>query len=461
MADPAPTHPERAAPRAVAPSGPARSTAPWLAFCALVMVLAVARRPAAQTALAAALVFVGGVLVDLGLARLAVVRGDGRFNVARCLALGPVCFFAIVTTGGLASPAWMCAYPGVMAASRERTRTALLLTALLYLCELAAWLFAGIGPGLWPEVAGRGLLLLASALLLRSLVGGEDQQRRAAADAVQVAERASASKHEAEARFRLAEQSATHSKMASLGLLAASVAHEINNPINTIINSAQIILDGDAADVGDPEHFQRLIISEAERVARVVSNLLQFARGGGEEYGPTPLLRVIEKTLMLIQFQLDKDHIDCQLDVPADLPPVRARMEELQQVYLNLLTNARYALLEKRRLYPQLAARIAISARAEQTELGLRVVAIVHDNGTGIAPSHLARVFEPFFSTKPRDEGTGLGLSVCARILREHRGRMEVKSVFGKETTFTIFLPAHEAGTLEHTTGMRFSAVVP
>jgi len=92
---------------------------------------------------------------------------------------------------------------------------------------------------------------------------------------------------------------------------------------------------------------------------------------------------------------------------------------------------------------------------------GAYVLMTVADTGLGMDAETQARVFEPFFSTKARDEGTGLGLSVCARILREHRGRMEVKSVFGKETTFTIFLPALEAGTLEHTTGMRFSAVVP
>src|SRR6185436_17577449 len=118
-----------------------------------------------------------------------------------------------------------------------------------------------------------------------------------------VAERARAFKHEAETRMRIAEQSATHSKMASLGLLAASIAHEINNPINTIINASQIVLDGDAESLGGSEPYQMLIISEGERIARVVSNLLQFARGNSEEYNPTNLRRTVDKTLLLIHHQ--------------------------------------------------------------------------------------------------------------------------------------------------------------
>ena len=431
----------------------------WWGFTLVVQILSLRRAPSTHWAIAAIGLWICGAFINVALLRISARRGGDQLEVVRGMTNALLCFGGIVLTGGMASPLWMASFPVVFNPNIVSMVSTMSVTAVTIACQWAAWLLASPAAIDWNEGAGRSALLLAATLFFRMMFDVQTEHRRRATEAARAAERDRASKHEAEARFRLAEQSATHSKMASLGLLAASVAHEINNPINTIINSAQIILDGDVRGASDQERFHRLIISEGERVARVIGNLLQFARGGGEEYGPTPLRRVIDKTLMLLQHQLDKDGVRVEIDLPLDLPPVRARLEELQQVFLNLLTNARYAVLERRRVTPELRPTIQISARANAGPDGPRVLCQVRDNGVGIAAAYLEKIFDPFFTTKPKDEGTGLGLSVSSRIMREHRGRIEVASTVGQETVFTLSLPAVPGAALENSTGVGWSTL--
>ena len=441
-------------------SGPNRLGILWVVFGAVVTVCAMVRMPTRAVILGAAAAWIVKSALHVLLVRLAARDDDGFWDQVRCVSHGPITLAAILTTGGIASPVWLWSFPAVMGSTRERKSTSLIVTIFLIACHVTGYVSVGMGPGDWATAASRAALLLTASVFFRIIFEVEHEHRRIAEEAARSAERARTSQVEAQSRFQLAEQAATHSKMASLGLLAASVAHEINNPINTIINSSQIILDGDAKRLaGGPERFHKLIISEAERIARVVSNLLQFARGSGDQYGPTALGRVIEKTLMLIHYQLDKDSIEVVLDIPAELPMIRGRMEDLQQVFLNLFTNARYAILERKCVEPDLRPEILITARlsAEYPDM-LNVQ--VRDNGCGIAASHVTRIFEPFFTTKPKEEGTGLGLSVCHRILKEHGGAINVASVPGRETTFSLDMPAITEAGLVNTTGVAWTAVV-
>jgi signal transduction histidine kinase len=452
----------------------------WVSFATVTGLLAVLAHPTRVTLVVAPLVYACGLLLNFAFLRLArsnpaspasvgaereppAPRRAGEappWDLLRCLINGPVAFAAILATGGVASPVWTVSVASIMGTARESVRASVAVAGFTILCHLGAYLAAGAGWAAWPSIAARSALLMTLCLFFRIVLRVEQEHRSSCERAVRAVERARAARLEAEACFRIAEQSATHNKMASLGLLAASIAHEINNPINTIINASQIVLDGDAASVGGAERFQMLIIGEGERIARVVSNLLQFARGSSEEYAPTNLRRTIDKTLLLIHHQFAKDGIRVELDLARDLPPVRGRMEELQQVFLNLLTNARYALLEKRRLSPDLVPTIRIEAGADGDD-SPSVVCRVRDNGTGIAPELLARIFDPFFTTKPKDEGTGLGLSVCYRIVKEHRGRLEVESRHGADTVFTIRLPAVDGMALENSSGLNWTAVIP
>lgn len=227
-------------------------------------------------------------------------------------------------------------------------------------------------------------------------------------------------------------------QLAALGELASGVAHEINNPINGIINYAQIILD-DPADREANENL-RNIISEGKRIAGIVANLLDFARCREELRALSQIEKIISNSLNLISHLLKKDGISCEITIAEDLPEIFCNEQQLQQVVLNLLSNARYAL---NRRFPQPCREKQLKIRADTASYGGKpcVRLLVVDYGMGIAPETLDRIFDPFFSTKPKGEGTGLGLSISHGLIQEHGGHIRVKSKFGEWSRFTIFLP--------------------
>ena len=226
------------------------------------------------------------------------------------------------------------------------------------------------------------------------------------------------------------------SQLASLGELAAGVAHEINNPLNAVINFAQLLED----DVRSPASADLLkrIILESNRIAAIVRNLLSFARMEHEKFGPVPLAAVVADALELTRAQMEKEGIDIVVDVPAELPEVRGRAQELQQVCINLLSNSRHALNQK---YPGQSEDKTLRISAAPASTGHAILLLVRDQGVGIPSAMLAQVFNPFFSTKPKGVGTGLGLSISRKIVETHGGALSISSEAGLFTEVSIILP--------------------
>lgn len=229
------------------------------------------------------------------------------------------------------------------------------------------------------------------------------------------------------------------SKLASIGELAAGVGHEINNPVNGIMNCADILLTQFAP--GSKNHqFAGLVKSEAERIAKIVRNLLTFSRQEKERHSPARLCDIVETVLSLSRKKIMKSHVDLRVDVPEDLPKIKCRSEQLQQVLMNLIINSLHALDEK---YPDSdPGKILIIKAAPIDYEGRPFLQLtVEDRGCGIKQAHMERLFDPFFTTKGRDKGTGLGLSVSDGIVREHGGQITVESEEGKFARFLVDLP--------------------
>lgn len=217
-------------------------------------------------------------------------------------------------------------------------------------------------------------------------------------------------------------------RLAAVGELAAGVAHEVNNPINTIINCAQLVEDGD-----DARSNCRVIIEEGQRVAEIVRDLLQFARDDRAAPQPTALAEVVERTLRLVGENWKRHGIRLVTTVPADLPPVLARPQQLQQVLLNLLINAKDALLQERAD----DRRVDLVLQCD----GGHVQFTVRDNGPGVPEELRDRVFEPFVTTKRARGGTGLGLSISKSIVESFGGTIHLDSVPGQGAAFCVRLP--------------------
>jgi two-component system, NtrC family, sensor kinase len=231
-------------------------------------------------------------------------------------------------------------------------------------------------------------------------------------------------------RVTLETQLAQADKLSSIGLLAAGVAHEINTPLAVISSYAQMLakqLRGDArlGPVLDK------ITQQSFRAAEIANGLLNFSRTSTTEFRSTDLNQVIRDTLSLLEHQFKTAQILVDLELADDLPLIHGNPGKLQQVFLNLLLNAKDAMPSGGRL------RLA-------TLVNGHVEALVSDSGSGIAPEHLKRIYDPFFTTKtkPGDKrGTGLGLSVSYGIIQEHAGKIQVESAIGSGTTFHLEFP--------------------
>lgn len=230
-------------------------------------------------------------------------------------------------------------------------------------------------------------------------------------------------------------------QLASVGELAAGVAHEINNPINGIINYAQIILD----DLLDPDNIDNLhrIIKEGKRIANIVSNLLDFARRHEDSQAPAVLQNIITNCIDLMHHQLKKDCISLELDVPDTLPQIMCNAQQIQQVLLNIMSNAKYA-LNKKYPEPNPDKRITIHGTRISLKEKPYIRLTITDQGTGIEHDIMDRLFDPFFSTKPSGEGTGLGLSISHGLMLENNGFLRVSSEMGHSTSLIVDLPVAE-----------------
>jgi PAS domain S-box-containing protein len=236
----------------------------------------------------------------------------------------------------------------------------------------------------------------------------------------------------AEAERVALEQLARRSeKLAALGTLSAGLAHELNNPIGIITSRIELILEEYSA--GLPEGLREdlaVLHRHAQRVAKIASGLLSFARQSSGERMPVDLNHVVEETLLLAERQMVKQGITVETRLAPDLPPILGDANTLQQVLLNLITNAWDAVERDGRV----TIETSIAATAPDV-----VRLVVADSGRGIEPEILPRIFDPFFSTKAT--GTGLGLSITDGIVREHGGTIDVESSPGKGTRFVLTFP--------------------
>jgi two-component system NtrC family sensor kinase len=231
-------------------------------------------------------------------------------------------------------------------------------------------------------------------------------------------------------------------RLASLGQLAASVAHEINNPLSGVLNLSMLmqrILTDEGIPPGRLVEFRGYLADvshETARAGRIVSDMLAFSRRSAPRRGDEDLNAIIRKTLTLVDHKLRLLNVEITLDLAASLPPVPCDASQVQQVVLNLVLNAAEAMAD--------GGRITLSTRAFPGENTAQLS--VTDGGTGIPPEMLSRIFDPFFTTKEEGTGVGLGLAVVYGIVRAHGGDIEVESTPGVGTCFRIALPLTLAG---------------
>ncbi len=231
-------------------------------------------------------------------------------------------------------------------------------------------------------------------------------------------------------------------KLESIGTLAGGVAHEINNPISGIMGYAQLLKDRNADGHKWIQEFADEIIQETERVATIVRNLLSFARYDRDRvYDNVRICDVVEGALSLVRTVLRHDQITLNVEVPEDLPLIHCHSQEIQQVLMNLITNARDALNAKYPGYDE-NKRIAISADVWKPAGIQYVRTTVTDTGTGIPETVRERIFDPFYTTKSPEKGTGLGLSISHGIVKDHDGELTVETQPDEWTRFHLDLPA-------------------
>ncbi|MFV8755272.1 AAA family ATPase [Nannocystaceae bacterium ST9] len=248
-------------------------------------------------------------------------------------------------------------------------------------------------------------------------------------------------KREEDNRARLEAQLRQQQRLESLGTLASGVAHEINNPIQGIMNYAELIA-GRPGDREQVEEFAGEISHESQRVATIVRNLLAFSRQEREQQQTerVEVPALVESTLSLIRAVLRKDKIELSVELPDELPALRCRPAQIQQIVMNLVTNARDAINERQVVAEHRRLRLLARSWVREARPWLRLS--IEDRGGGIDEAVLGRIFDPFFTTKGRDQGTGLGLAVSHGIAVEHGGRLWVDNKPGVGATFHLDLPA-------------------
>ncbi len=229
------------------------------------------------------------------------------------------------------------------------------------------------------------------------------------------------------------EQIVHSRKIASLGTLVSGVAHELNNPINNIILTVDSLVG--SSKITDERRRAMLndILNQAVRASEIVKNLLDFSRSKAGVIEDLDIGRILRETITISENQITVNNIKLQVEIADNLPPVQGNREALQQVFINLLTNAVHAMPS--------GGEIVLRANRD---IDSKIVISVRDTGNGIAEEHLPYIFDPFFTTKKVGKGTGLGLSVSYGIIQKHGGRITVVSSPGKGSKFTVMLPFKE-----------------
>jgi two-component system NtrC family sensor kinase len=236
-------------------------------------------------------------------------------------------------------------------------------------------------------------------------------------------------------------------RLATLGQLAASVAHEINNPISGVLNLSMLLerlMAAGTYPAGRETEFRKylsLISTETARVGRIVSDLLAFSRRSKPQRAPADLNKLVRTTIGLADHKLKLISADIVLDLQENLPLVECDSSQIQQVILNLVLNGAQA------MQPNGGGKLTIRTRLIQQDSTVELC--VEDTGEGIAPENLSKIFDPFFTTKAEGKGVGLGLAVLYGIVKAHEGEVEVASQRNRGTTFTVTLPLKSSNTVE------------
>ena len=238
-------------------------------------------------------------------------------------------------------------------------------------------------------------------------------------------------------RKRLQEHLAQSEKLAAMGQLLASVAHELNNPLSVLTGHAAIL-----KSTADPKIAQRAqkMVTAAERCGRIVRNFLALARRQPPERTRVALNQVVREAIELLAYQFRVDNVELRLELADRLPALTGDSHQLHQVIVNLLSNAHHAVHETPR-----PRSITVTTRPTADDRGVALE--VADSGPGISPEAQERLFEPFFTTKPLGEGTGLGLAICKGIVEAHGGSLAAVSEPGQGAVFRMELPVDETAT--------------
>lgn len=243
-------------------------------------------------------------------------------------------------------------------------------------------------------------------------------------------------------RVALSQEVQQAEKLAVVGQLAAGIAHQIGTPLNVISGSAEYLMMEWGLEKPRPQELE-IIIAQTDRITKLIQQLLNFARPARMELRQLDLNDLLREVLVLTEHQISKGQIGVETDFQGNLPPIAGDANQLEQAFLNIVINAWHAMPQGGSL--TLRTRLA-SAGDRHRRVGRPSTAgietIIADTGTGIAPEHMPRIFDPFFSTKGVGKGTGLGLAISRRIVEDHHGSIDVASEVGRGTTFTIWLPA-------------------
>jgi PAS domain S-box-containing protein len=230
---------------------------------------------------------------------------------------------------------------------------------------------------------------------------------------------------------RLEEQLIQAEKLAAMGQMLAGVAHELNNPLTAILGVTELLREREGTDEPTKRQLD-LTHRQARRAARIVQNLLEFSRPASPQKKMLDFNSLLERTLQLHEHSLRRSNIEVDFHPQAGLPGVIGDANQLIQVFLNLVTNAEQAIREVRDT-GRIQIRLSSSAN--------RITVTVQDDGVGIRPEALPRLFDPFYTTKRPGGGTGLGLSICMSIIREHGGNIEAETLPAGGAAFTVYLP--------------------
>ena len=268
---------------------------------------------------------------------------------------------------------------------------------------------------------------------LTAVAIAEHRQRTRAASLQRDLDQTQSLHAEAQARLNAAQAQLLQSaKLAAVGELAASVAHEINNPLYAARNSLYLV-EQDMPPDAPQRHFLTIAQNELGRIARIITRMRDFYRPARDELELTEINDLLAETIELVQTHLRHGHVTVTASFCPNLPPLVAHPDQLRQVFLNLMLNACDAMPNG----GQLHISTELSCRNERDERW--VVIAVRDTGVGINPEHMPHLFEPFYTTKP--QGTGLGLAISAHIVTQHGGHIQVESTPGVGSTFTVLLP--------------------